>query len=137
MSPIAGAACIMRSVEAFQRVLDAVPSESNGVLFCQGCFAEMGSGVYDAIRHFGRQKKIFYVHFRNVAGAVPEFAETFIDNGDVDMLEAMRAYKEVGYDGLLLPDHLPRMVGDTPYQHRSRAYAVGYIKALMAAVNAG
>ena len=53
------------------------------------------------------------------------------------MLKAMQAYKDVEYDGLLLPDHLPRMVGDTRYQHVSRAYAVGYIKALMAAVNAG
>jgi len=31
------------------------------------------------------------------AGTHPKFAETFIDNGDVDMLKVMRSFKEVGY----------------------------------------
>ncbi len=134
-SPIAGFGCPFRSVEAFQRVIDLVPSEANGMIFCQGCFTEMGIDVYEAIRHFGKQKKIFYVHFRNVAGAVPSFRETFIDEGDVDMYRAMKTYKEIGYDGLFVPDHVPRIEGDTNYQHRSRAYAVGYIRALMHVVN--
>ena len=68
VSPIAGAACLFVTVDAFQRVLDMVPSPANGLLFCNGCYAEMlGQGVYDAIRHFGNQGKIFYVHFRNIA----------------------------------------------------------------------
>ena len=135
ISPIAGAACPIRSVEAFQRVLDLAPSPSNGVLFCQGCFAEMGTDVYESRGHFGKQNKIFYVHFRNVKGVVPRFAEAFIDDGDIDMVRAIRAYRDAGYDGILVPDHLPRMPGDSLYQHRSRAFAVGFIKALIAAVS--
>ena len=127
ISPIAGAACPFRSIEAFQRAIDMVPSESNGVLFCQGCFSEMGSDLFEAIEQFGRQKKIFYVHFRNVTGPVPKFDETFIDDGSIDMYRAMQTYREVGYDGLILPDHVPKMEGDSAYQQRSRAYAVGYI----------
>ena len=137
VSPIAGAACLFRDVEAFQRALDMVPSPSNGLLFCQGCFTEMlGQGVYDAIRHFGGQGKIFYVHFRNVVGQMPSFREGFIDNGDADMLRAMKVYKEVGFDGPMIPDHLPRIVGDSGYAHRARAHAIGYMKALMTAVGA-
>ena len=136
MSPIAGAACPFRSIETFQRVVDMVPSESNGMIFCQGCFTEMGSDVYEAIRQFGAQKKIFYVHFRNVKGTVPAFRESFIDNGDVDMVKAMKTYKDVGYDGLFVPDHLPVLVGDSKYQHRSRSYVVGYIRALIQSVEA-
>ena len=135
VSPIAGAACLFRDVDAFQRALDMVPSPSSGLLFCQGCYAEMlGQGVFDAIRHFGNQGKIFYVHFRNVVGQMPAFREAFIDNGDIDMLEAMRVYKEVGFDGPMIPDHLPHMVGDENGARVARAHAIGYMKALMTAV---
>lgn len=135
VTPIAGAACLFIDIPAFQRVLDMVPSPSNGLLFCQGCYTEMvGSGVYDAIRHFGRQGKIFYVHFRNVAGQMPRFRETFIDSGDIDMFRAMQVYREVGFDGVMIPDHLPHMINDTPFGHQSNAYAIGYMRALMKAV---
>jgi mannonate dehydratase len=61
--------------------------------------------------------------------------ETFIDDGDVDMLKAMRVYKEVGYDGMLMPDHVPYIPGD-PRGYQAFAYTFGYIKALIAAVDA-
>jgi len=135
VSPIAGAACILRNVEAFQRVLDMVDSPANGILFCQGCFAEMlGQGVYDAIRHFGRQNRIVYVHFRNVSGTAERFRETFIDAGDIDMRQAMRVYKEVGFAGAMIPDHLPKITGDDETGGRAVAHAVGYMRAMMQAV---
>lgn len=137
VSPIGGAACLFIDVDAFQRVLDMVPSPSNGLLFCHGCYTEMlGQNVFDAIRHFGNQGKIFYVHFRNVSGSPTDFRETFIDSGDIDMYEAMKVYKEVGFDGVMIPDHLPQIVGDSAFRHRSNAYAIAYIRALMAAAGA-
>jgi mannonate dehydratase len=135
ISPIAGTACLFVNMESFQRALDIVPSPSNGLLFCQGCFTEMlGQNVFDAIRHFGRQGKIFYVHFRNVVGTMPHFREAFIDEGDINMFEAMKVWQEVGFDGPMIPDHLPKIVGDSDYAHRARAHAIGYMKALMTAV---
>jgi mannonate dehydratase len=137
-SPIAGRSYLFTDVDAFQRALDMAPSPSNGLLFCQGCFTEMlGKGVFDAIRHFGGRGKVFYVHFRNVIGMLPKFREAFIDNGDIDMLEAMKAWKEVGFDGPMIPDHYPRIVADSQEAHRARAHAIGYMKALMEAVDAG
>jgi len=137
---IAGTARIIRSIEAYKRVMEIVPSPSNAIEFCQGTISEMCASpeeVYEAIRYFGSRGKIAYVHFRNVRGTVPRFEETFIDEGKVDMLQAMRAYQEVGFDGVLIVDHTPGMVGDTPWGHRGRAYAIGYIKALMRCVQAG
>ena len=75
------------------------------------------------------------MHFRNIEGRRLNFRETFIDNGSVDMLKAARVYKEVGYDGLLMPDHVPRVDGD-PDQMQGFAFAIGYIKAIIAAVSA-
>ena len=128
---LAGTARIFRSVEAFKRMIEMVPSEYNAIEFCQGTFSEMGGDVLDAIRYFGARGKIQYVHFRNVRGTVPKFEETFVDEGDVDMFEAIRAYREVGFDGVLIPDHTPRIEGDSPWSHRGRAYAIGYMRALL------
>ena len=72
ISPIRGFPRPLRSVAAFDRLLGIVPSENIGLTFCQGCFAEMGIDVPAAIRHFGKKKKIFFAHFRNVVGSVKE-----------------------------------------------------------------
>lgn len=137
---IRGTARIFRSTEALKRVIEIVPSPNNVLEFCQGTvseWCEAAEEVYDAIRYFASRGKIAYVHFRNVVGAVPDFEESFIDDGKVDMLRAMCTYKESGYDGLLMLDHTPRLVGDTAWAHRGRAYAVGYIKGLLKCVEAG
>jgi mannonate dehydratase len=135
-----GTARILSSVEGMKRQIETVPSHANGVLFCQGTVAEMegvGPKVVDAIRYFGSRDKIVYVHFRNVRGTFPRFDETFPDDGDVDMLASMRAYKEVGFDGLLIPDHSPVVVGDEGgYRFRGMAFALGHMRGLMQAVGA-
>jgi mannonate dehydratase len=126
-----GEARIIGSIEGLQRLFEEVPSPANGLNFCQGTIAEMGADVIEAICLFGGQDRINHVHFRDVKGAVPFFDESFIDDGDTDMHAAMRAYSEVGYRYAMMPDHTPSVAGDTPYGHRGRAYALGYMRALM------
>ena len=133
---IGGVARIMCSPEAFKRAIEIVPSDYNGLLFCQGCFSEMGCDVIEAIRYFGGRHKIFHVHFRNIRGTAEDFAETFMDNGQVDMLEAMKAYHEVGYNGPMAPDHAVHISGDSEWGHRYWAFAIGYMKGLRKAVEA-
>ena len=132
---LGGVARIFRSFEAFKRGLEIADSPAAGLDFCQGCWSEMGPGVLDAIRYFGSRGKILYVHFRDVKGHVPKFEETFVSTGNVDMFEAMKVYKEVGFTGFFLDDHVPHLVEDSAWGHRSRAYAIGYIQALLDVVN--
>ena len=134
-----GVAQIIRSVDAYKRLLAIAPSASNGITFCLGCFAQMldADDVYKSIEYFGSQKKIHLVHFRNVKGSAENFVETYWDEGKIDMLRAMKAFHDVGFDGCLIPDHAPHGTGDTKWSHRSRAFAIGYMKALMQAVTAG
>jgi mannonate dehydratase len=120
-----------------RRLLELVPSDHHGLDFCQGTISEMDEDVYKAIRYFGRQGKIFYVHFRNVSGPVPAFVESFIDDGYVDMARAIRLYREAGVDVPLIEDHVPHLSDDDDHQHRSRAFAMGYIKALLDSVGEG
>jgi mannonate dehydratase len=128
-----GRARIMHTVESFERLVELVPSPSNAICFCQGTFAEMGVDVPAAIRRLGSHIK--YVHFRDVRGTPERFVETFHDNGQTDMAAAMRAYREVGFDGPMRPDHVPQLIGeeDGPpgYTMLGRLFAFGYMRGLM------
>ena len=138
LSPIRGLARIMRSVDNFQRLLDLVPSEANGITLCQGNFTLMTGDLPGAIRQFGKQKKIFFVHFRDVRGTPQKFEETFHDNGKTDMAACLRAYRDTGYNGVCRSDHVPTMEGDSNerpgYSTIGRLFAVGYIRGLIQSV---
>ena len=138
ISPIRGLGRIMRSIENYQRLLDIVPSPMNGITLCQGNFALMTDDVPAAIRKFGEQKKIFFVHLRDVRGTVHKFEETFHDDGKTDIYACMQAYRDVAFDGVLRPDHVPTMEGDSNdrpgYSSVGRLFAIGYIKGLREAV---
>ena len=85
------------------------------------------------IEYFGKQKKIWKIHFRNIDKPLPHFVETFVDNGFTNMYTIMKALKKVNYDGVLFPDHVPRMsIGE----QADWAFSVGYIKALRDRVEA-
>jgi mannonate dehydratase len=138
LSPIRGVGRIMRSVGNFQRLVDLVPSDYSGIALCQGNFTLMTDDLPGVIRHFGGQQKIFFVHFRDVRGTPEKFVETWLDEGQTDLLACMRAYREVGFDGPLRPDHVPTVDGDSNdhpgYSGYGRLYALGYIRALRDAV---
>src|SRR5438034_7093969 len=133
-----GVETVLGSVDGLKRFVEIKASPYHGLNFCQGTVAEMlkkpGEEIFDVIRYFGSRRKIFNVHFRNIRGGFLNFRETFIDDGDVDMLKALRVYKEVGYDAMLMPDHVPAIAGD-PKGFQAFAYTFGYIKALIAAVD--
>jgi mannonate dehydratase len=138
LSPIRGVGRIMRSVENYQRLLDLVPSPVNGITLCQGNFRLMTDDIPAVIRRFG--DRIFFVHLRDVRGTVDRFQETWHDDGPTDLLACLRAYREVGYEGVLRPDHVPTVDGDTNdrpgYSTYGRLFAVGYLRGLQQAVYA-
>ena len=138
LSPIRGIGRIMSSVENYQRMVDLVPSAHNGVALCQGNFALMTKDLPAAIRQFGQQEKIHFVHFRDVRGTPRKFEETFHDDGQTDMYACMKAYKDVGYEGVCRPDHVPTMEGDSNdrpmYSSIGRLFAIGYLKGLRESV---
>jgi mannonate dehydratase len=127
---------VLGSVDGLKRFIEISASPYHGLNFCQGTVSEMlpqpATQIFDVIRYFGARKKIFNVHFRNIHGGFLDFQETFPDCGDVDMLAALRVYKEVGYDGLLMPDHVPIIPGDEGGR-QAFAFAFGYIRGLMQA----
>lgn len=120
----------------YQRALDRNPSPSNTLEFCIGTLAEMTEGdIYETVERYSRQQKLAYVHFRNVRGKAPHYRETFIDDGDIDMIRVLQILKRNEYNGVLIPDHTPQILCSAPW-HAGMAYALGYMRAALQLIDA-
>ena len=137
LSPLRGIGRIIRSLGAYERVFELAPSLANGMTMCQGNVALMTDDLPAAIRGFGAQDRIHFVHFRDVRGTSERFVETFVDDGPTDMAACIRAYRESGVDAPLRTDHSPALTGDAwtvpGYPTLARLHAVGYVQGLLAA----
>tara|TARA_B100001123_G_scaffold42477_2_gene43583 strand:- start:3957 stop:4937 length:981 start_codon:yes stop_codon:yes gene_type:complete len=134
-----GVSRVLGTVDGMKKFVQMHESSIHGLNFCQGTVSEMlddpSTEIFDVIRWFGKRDKIFNVHFRNISGKKLEFEETFPDEGDVDMLKAARTYKEVGYKGMLMPDHAPAVAGENAATV-AFAYCYGYIRAVLQSIDA-
>lgn len=139
VNSIQGISRIMNTVENFDRMLNLVPSPYSGVTMCQGNFSLMGADIPALVRRWGKAGKIHFVHFRNVqdlSGVLPstKFTETFHDEGQIDMYEAMKAYYDIKFKGPIRPDHVPTMAGEENtfpgYMTLGNLFAIGYIRGL-------
>ncbi len=130
---------VLGSLDGVKCFIALSDSPYHGLNFCQGTISEMCTDpeqVYEAIRYFGERGRIFWVHFRNIRGGFLRFDEVMPDEGGIDMVRALRTYQAVGYEGVLVPDHVPQAPLDTPYGHRARAFCLGYIRGLLQALGA-
>lgn len=126
---------VLGSLDGLRRFIAIAPDNPyHGFNFCQGTIAEMSTDptavVLEAIREFGPQKRIYMVHFRNIKGGYLDFREAMPDEGSVDMAACIRAYREIGYTGILCPDHVPLSDVD-PGRERFFAFALGYTQGLL------
>lgn len=136
LSLVRGVPRLVTSVEKYERILNLYESPNHGVTFCQGNFAAMETDVPTAIRRFG--DRIHFVHFRDVEGTAESFVETWHDDGPTDMLSTIEAYRDVGFDGPIRPDHVPKMLDEDAregvhagYTDMGRLFAIGYMKGLL------
>jgi mannonate dehydratase len=130
--------CMFGNFAGYKKAMEIADSPNIGICLCVGCWLEggekgMGNTPVDAIKYFGSKGQLFKVHFRNVTNPMPEpWVETLIDNGYQDMYEVMKALREVKFDGCIIPDHIPAMLGGPRV---GTAYSIAYMRALMQAVN--
>jgi len=148
---IGGVPQLFRSREAFDRAMNVRPSDHHGLTFCLGGWSAMGFGATmgDVIRHYGPRGQLHYVHFQSHNGVPPFFSENFVELADFNPFGVVRALQEVGFDGVMIPGHVPQLDGDSEWRntytvsdarythpmggHRARAYTIGFMKGLIAA----
>ncbi|MEO8737400.1 MAG: mannonate dehydratase [Edaphobacter sp.] len=123
--------CIFANFEGYKRAMEIANSPNVGICLCCGCWNEGGRKLMhkdpaEMIRYFGANK-IWKIHFRNVSAPLPHFVETFMDNGYYDMYQIMKALREVNFDGIVILDHTPTVVGG---HYPEQAYGFAYMKAL-------
>ncbi len=132
-----GVTSVLGTVDGLKRFVAMHESPYHGLNFCQGTICEMledpAREIFDVIRWFGERGKLFNVHFRNIKGRRLDFMEAFPDEGDIDMARAIAAYRDVGYQYMLMPDHVPQIDGRDP-SGVAFAYCYGYIQALLDAL---
>jgi mannonate dehydratase len=133
---------VLSSREDFERVLSEFPGHTLGVNFCLGTFTEMGGDPLATLERFARDGRVVYAHFRNVVGSVPSFAESFIDDGDVDVAAALAILLRSSFDGCVIDDHVPQLDGESSeggahpdgWQYRGHAHATGFLQGAAAAL---
>jgi mannonate dehydratase len=128
---------IFGTYDGYVRALEIANSPAIGVCLCCGTWMEggksTGKDVYEAVRGFAKMGKLWKIHFRNVSSPIPDFVETYIDNGYTDMYKLMRTLVEVDFRGNLIADHVPEMAGG---RNNGWSYSMGYIRALYQAARA-
>mmetsp|Transcript_56471 Transcript_56471/g.133053 ORF Transcript_56471/g.133053 Transcript_56471/m.133053 type:complete len:324 (-) Transcript_56471:22-993(-) len=145
-----GLARIMGSIDNLEKLINLYPSRHNGITFCQGTISSMGVNIPEVIPRF--KDRVHFVHFRDVVGnAVSGFTEVFQDEGQTDMLAALKAWQSIGFSGPIRPDHVPLLEGEeghatgakaqgyfsgkaSGYTMMGRLFAVGYMRGLFEAV---
>jgi mannonate dehydratase len=133
---LAGVPQLLRSFENCKKAMELVESKNHGLEFCLGTFSEMGEDIIEMIEYFGKRDKVTYVHFQTVSGQLPKFHEIFVDMpGHYDPVAVLKKLKEVGFTGMIMPGHVPKVIGDGPWKEKGRAYTIGYIKGIIAALN--
>jgi mannonate dehydratase len=134
-----GVNAVLSTPEGLKKFVSIAESPYHGLNLCIGTLSEMlmdpGKDVFDHIRWFGSRGKIFNIHFRNIKGNRLEFSEVAPDEGSIDFAKVMMTFKEVGYAGMVQPDHNVTATGDTTRGGAYTAFVYGYIKALIQAAD--
>jgi mannonate dehydratase len=132
ISPLRGIGRILTSAKNYRRVMNIVPSPVNGIAFCYAYFKLMGEDIAALAREWCAQKKIFFVHFRDVTGTRERFRETLHDIGPTDLARMLKVNHDARFDGPMRPDHAPTLDGEANHQPGyamgGKILAIGYMK---------
>lgn len=120
--------------EGIKRFAQLYDSAAHGFNLCLGSTAEglknPKTEILPIIKWVGERNQIFNIHLRNIKGGWNNFMEVYPDNGVLDYAQIIKALRDIGYDGIVMPDHTPHH-DDPASQLQGQAFAFGYIKALI------
>ena len=130
---------IITCKEQIQKVMHAVPNPHNGVTLCTGSLSsEPSNDIPDIIRSL--KGRIHFAHVRNTKHTAPgvfEEAAHYAADGSLDMVEIIKAFVDIGFEGPVRPDHGRAIWGEIAmpgYGLYDRALGSQYILGLYDAI---
>lgn len=145
-----GSEQIMATLKGWKRLIEIVPSSSNGITYDCGVTRELGEDPVRVCRYFGERERINHVHYRNVQVREPfvNYTEVFPDEGQVNMFSVMKELVRQKYSGALYPEHPRALDVDrelpsfSPYYpggggYTGLVYNVAYARAMLQAALSG
>ncbi|MDD3138253.1 MAG: mannonate dehydratase [Lachnospiraceae bacterium] len=140
--PVFGLPRIMTSKENLMKLIKLVDAPFNGITLCTGSLgANPNNDIPDIIRSL--KDRIYFAHVRNVKHNFPgdfEEAAHLSSDGSLDMYAIMKAFKEIGFDGIMRPDHGRAIWGEVSmpgYGLYDRALGATYLNGLWEALQKG
>ncbi|WP_428939590.1 mannonate dehydratase [Fontivita pretiosa] len=134
---LGGVPRLHRSRENYDKTFALVPSPNHGCEFCLGNWSAMGEDILDVIDHYSAMNKIFYVHFQTISNPLPQpLHEVFVDQkGWYDPVAVLKKLRDVGFRGLIIAGHVPRVIGDGVWCEQSNAYTAGFMRGILRALD--
>ncbi|MEG2001979.1 MAG: mannonate dehydratase [Clostridia bacterium] len=130
---------IITSKESILKLMNAVKNPHNGVTLCTGSLSsDPRNDIPDIIRSL--KGRIHFAHVRNTkheADGVFEEAAHLSSDGSLDMFEIMKAFHDIGFNGVVRPDHGRMIWGEVAmpgYGLYDRALGVSYLMGLNEAI---
>ncbi|MEX2513211.1 MAG: mannonate dehydratase [Cyclobacteriaceae bacterium] len=126
---------VFEGIKRFAQISD---SPYHGFNFCIGSIAEgledPKNDIFPIIEWAGKRKQIFNIHLRNIKGKYNDFQEVYPDNGDMNFYHVMKALRDVEFDGMVMPDHVPQHEAEGAGL-QAFSFAYGHIIGMLQALN--
>ncbi len=127
---------ILDSLQELDRLFEVAGSSHHGLdldhgFLTQVIVQETDMKVDEVIQHFSMQKRIISVRMRNLRRTDQGARAHFLDEDRVDIIKALQAYKNYGFEGSLCPIPSPVMTGDSELRHKGYAFSIGYLRGLL------